>query len=85
MSKPIGSGRKKRARSDYENELESMLRDKKKIDGTPYSDQSVKTFINGIVKLGHNFLGKDELMVSLKWLEDPTKVINHINTNCFMI
>lgn len=80
MSKPIGSGRKKRARSDYENELESMLRDKKKIDGTPYSDQSVKTFINGIVKLGHNFLGKDELMVSLKWLEDPTKVINHINT-----
>jgi hypothetical protein len=80
MSKPIGSGRKKRVRSDYENELESMIRDKKKLDGTPYSEQSILTFINGIVKLGHNFLGKAEIMVNLKWLEDPQKIINHIDT-----
>ena len=78
MSKPIGSGRKKRNRSEYELQLESMLRDKKKLDGSPYSEQSIKTFINGIVKLGSNYLG-DEEMSNLKWLEEPTKIISFIN------
>ena len=78
MSKPIGSGRKKRNRSEYELQLESMLRDKKKLDGSPYSEQSIKTFINGIVKLGSNYL-EDEEMSNLKWLEEPTKIISFIN------
>tara|TARA_R110000803_G_scaffold59936_5_gene119007 strand:- start:296 stop:1420 length:1125 start_codon:yes stop_codon:yes gene_type:complete len=79
MSKPIGSGRKKRVRSDYELQLESMIRDKKKLDGTPYSEQSITTFLNGVMKLGQNFLGKAELMVNLNWLQEPNKIIIFIN------
>jgi len=79
MSKPVGSGRKKRVRSDYELQLESMLRDKKKLDGTPYSEQSITTFLNGIMKLGQNFLGKTEVMVNLNWLQEPNKIITFIN------
>ena len=78
MSKPSGSGRKKRVKSDFEIQLETMLREKKKMNGQPYSDQSIKTFINGLVKLSNNYL--DEPMVDLKWLEDTKKIIDFIET-----
>ena len=78
--KPVGSGRKKRTKGVYEIELESMLRDKKKLNGDPYSEQSIKTFVNGIVKLSSIFLGKAEVLVNLKWLEDSKKIITFIET-----
>ena len=78
--KPVGSGRKKKSKTDYELQLESLVKDKKKMNGQPYSDQSVKTFMNSIMKLSSIFLGKAELMVDLKWLEDTDKITTFIET-----
>ena len=80
MNKPEGSGRKKRDRTDYELQLDSLLREKKKMNGEPYSEQSIKTFINGIVKLGKIFLPKVQVMNDLKWLEDSDTIIKFIET-----
>jgi hypothetical protein len=74
-------GRQKRARGDYELSLHKSILEKKKNDGTPYSERSVDTFVNNIQKLSRNFLGKDELMTSLKWLEDSDRVITFIQTH----
>ena len=76
--KPVGSGRKKRSRGIYEMELEGMLREKKKMNGEPYSEQSIKSFINSVVKLSSIFLGKAEVMVNLQWLEDTKKIIHFV-------
>ena len=78
--KPVGSGRKKKSKTDYEIELEGLVREKKKMNGQPYSDQSIKTFMNSIMKLSSIFLGKAEIMVNLKWLEDTKKIISFIET-----
>ena len=80
MNKPEGSGRKKRDRTDYELQLDSLLREKKKMNGEPYSEQSIKTFINGIVKLGKIFLPKVQVMNDLTWLEDTDTIIKFIET-----
>jgi hypothetical protein len=73
-------GRQKRTRGDYELALHKSISEKKKNDGTPYSERSVDTFVNNIQKLSRSFLGKDELMANLKWLEDSDKVITFIRT-----
>jgi hypothetical protein len=74
-------GRQKRVRGNYELALHKSILEKKKNDGTPYSERSVDTFVNNIQKLSRNFLGKDEVMTSLKWLEDSDKVITFIKTS----
>ena len=73
-------GRKKRERTDFEIQLKKDILSKKRNDGTPYSEKSVDTFINNIVKISTHFLGKAELMVNLKWLEDAKQVIHWLNT-----
>jgi hypothetical protein len=74
-------GRQKRFRGDYELALHKSISEKKKNDGTPYSERSVDTFVNNIQKLSRNFLGKEEIMTSLKWLEDSKRVIRFIQTH----
>jgi len=73
-------GRQKRMRTDFEIQLKKDILSKKRNDGTPYSEKSVDTFINNIVKISPHFLGKAEIMVNLKWLEDTKKVIDWLNT-----
>lgn len=73
-------GRQKRERSDFEIQLKKDILSKKRNDGTPYSEKSVDTFVNNIVKISYSFLGKAEIMVNLKWLEDAKKVIDWLNT-----
>tara|TARA_R110001592_G_scaffold141987_1_gene363943 strand:+ start:1687 stop:2751 length:1065 start_codon:yes stop_codon:yes gene_type:complete len=73
-------GRQKRERSSFEIQLKKDILSKKRNDGTPYSEKSVDTFVNNIVKISSSFLGKAEVLVSLKWLEDSKKVINWLNT-----
>ena len=73
-------GRQKRERTDFEIQLKKDILSKKRNDGTPYSEKSVDTFINNIVKIAPSFLGKAEIMVNLKWLEDSQKVIKWLNT-----
>lgn len=73
-------GRTKRERTDFEIQLKKDILSKKRNDGTPYSEKSVDTFINNIVKISTHFLGKAELMVNLKWLEDAKQVIHWLNT-----
>ena len=63
-------GRQKRERSSFEIQLKKDILSKKRNDGTPYSEKSVDTFVNNIVKISPHFLGKAEIMVNLKWLED---------------
>ena len=73
-------GRQKRERSSFEIQLKKDILSKKRNDGTPYSEKSVDTFVSNIVKISPHFLGKAEIMVNLKWLEDSKKVINWLNT-----
>lgn len=73
-------GRQKRERSSFEIQLKKDILSKKRNDGTPYSEKSVDTFVNNIVKISSSFLGKAEVLVNLKWLEDSKKVINWLNT-----
>jgi len=73
-------GRQKRERSSFEIQLKKDILSKKRNDGTPYSEKSVDTFVNNIVKISPHFLGKAEIMVNLKWLEDSKKFINWLNT-----
>lgn len=73
-------GRQKRTRSEFEIQLKKDILSKKRNDGTPYSEKSVDTFINNIVKISPHFLEKSEVMVNLKWLEDHKKVIDWLNT-----
>jgi len=73
-------GRQKRERSSFEIQLKKDILSKKRNDGTPYSEKSVDTFVNNIVKISPHFLGKAEIMVNLKWLEDAKKIINWLNT-----
>ena len=77
---PRTGGRKKRERSSFEIQLKKDISSKKRNDGTPYSEKSVDTFVNNIVKISANFLGKVEILVNLKWLEDSKKVIAWLNT-----
>jgi len=73
-------GRQKRERSSFEIQLKKDILSKKRNDGTPYSEKSVDTFVSNVVKISSSFLGKAEIMVNLKWLEDSKKVINWLNT-----
>ena len=80
MPRVAGSGKKRRERTPFENELERNLKEQKTLAGKPYSEQSIKNYLAVIYKLGSNFLGKEELMANLTWLEDPKKIITFINT-----
>ena len=73
-------GRQKRERTQFETQLKKDILSKKRNDGTPYSEKSVDTFINNIVKISKAFLGEDESMTNLNWLEDSGKVIKWLNT-----
>jgi hypothetical protein len=73
-------GRQKRTRSEFEIQLKKDILSKKRNDGTPYSEKSVDTFINNIVKISPHFLEKSEVMVNLKWLEDHKKVVKWLDT-----
>jgi putative NIF3 family GTP cyclohydrolase 1 type 2 len=73
-------GRQKRVRSDYETQLTQNIMLKKKNDGSPYSEKSIETFVNNIQKLSQMFLGKNEVFTNIKFLEDPKKVMNAINS-----
>ena len=73
-------GRQKRERTDFEIRLRKDILDKKRNDGTPYSEKSVDNFIDNIFKISKNFLKEDEPMVNLKWAEDSKKMIDFINT-----
>lgn len=73
-------GRQKRERSSFEIQLKKDILSKKRNDGTPYSEKSVDTFVNNIVKISSSFLGKAEIMVNLKWLEDAKKIIKWLDT-----
>lgn len=78
MPRVAGSGKKRRVRTAFEDELERNLKEQKTLAGRPYSDQSIKNYLAAIYKLGHTFLGKDEVMVNLTWLNDSKKVISFI-------
>jgi hypothetical protein len=73
-------GRQKRIRTDFEIRLRKDILDKKRNDGTPYSEKSVDNFIDNIFKISKNFLKEDEPMVNLKWAEDSKKMIHFVNT-----
>ncbi len=73
-------GRQKRERSSFELQLKKDILDKKRNDGTPYSEKSVETFVNNINKISSQFLAPAEVMVDLKWLEDGPKVIKWLDT-----
>jgi len=73
-------GRQKRVRSDYELQLHKNITEHKRIDGPPYSPKTVDIYVNNIEKLSRNFLGKDETMSDLKWLEQGKNVITFLDT-----
>jgi hypothetical protein len=73
-------GRKKRVRSDYELQLHKNITERKRIDGTPYSPSAVDNYVNNLEKLSRSFVGKDETMSDLKWLEEGKDVITFLDT-----
>tara|TARA_R110000824_G_scaffold9011_2_gene40738 strand:+ start:3258 stop:4400 length:1143 start_codon:yes stop_codon:yes gene_type:complete len=76
--KAAGSGRKMRTRTDYETQMIKTLTEKKRNDGTPYSPQSINTYVTNLYKLSTQIL--DQPITDLKWLYEPHKIIHHITT-----
>jgi ribosomal protein S8E len=73
-------GRKKRERTQFEEQLTITLREKKRNDGRPYSEKTIETHVINLYKLSKAFMGKDEVMNDLTWLYDTDKVNDWIAT-----
>ena len=73
-------GRQKRIRGDFELSLHKSILDKKKNDGTAYSEKTIDTFVNNLQKLHRQIFGDEEIMTNLVWLEDADKVITFIQS-----
>ena len=80
MKKVEGSGRKKRIRSMFEDELFRKITDMGKPDGNPYSEKSVRTYTDNLFNFSKHFLGKAEVWSDLKWLNDTDNVIKIMNS-----
>ena len=77
---PRTGGRQKRVRGEFELTLIKNILEKKKNDGTPYSEKTVDTLVNNIQKLYRLMFGDKEIMTNLVWLENGKKVITFINS-----
>jgi uncharacterized protein YgfB (UPF0149 family) len=73
-------GRQKRVRGDFELSLHKSILEKKKNDGTAYSERTVDTIVNNLQKLHRQIFGDEEIMTNLVWLEDADKVITFIQS-----
>jgi hypothetical protein len=73
-------GRQKRVRGDFELSLHKSILEKKKNDGSAYSEKTVDTLVNNIQKLYRQIFGDKEIMDNLTWLDDAEKVITFINS-----
>jgi hypothetical protein len=73
-------GRQKRVRGEFELSLHKSILEKKKNDGSAYSERTVDTLVNTLQKLYRQIFGDKEIMDNLTWLEDAEKVITFINS-----